>query len=281
MKNVAKNLIIIMISFFTGIEIIGFITSNENVLDVNYRGNYYFENQNKYSAYLVGDSFASTNYLKEGFPIIFEKYFKEKKWNFFDLSIQGSSLADHLEILDSISNINPKLIIYFYNFNDIVSLNKNMLLIDYDNEKFSKNNYPKRIMQKIYYSSNSVKFLKKSLQYISLKTTNKYFPSTPSYLFPKEHVKKKFELKNIFDSIRAENKLILINTPYNAGDKPIKWQQYKVFNDINKKTDYQIIQSVDYINDASFGVSWRNAHPTQEAVNIVANVLLGYIDAME
>ena len=136
-------------------------------------------------------------------------------------------------------------------------------------------------MQKIYYSSNSVKFLKKSLQYISLKTTNKYFPSTPSYLFPKEHVKKKFELKNIFDSIRAENKLILINTPYNAGDKPIKWQQYKVFNDINKKTDYQIIQSVDYINDASFGVSWRNAHPTQEAVNIVANVLLGYIDAME
>ena len=71
-----------MISFFTGIEIIGFITSNENVLDVNYRGNYYFENQNKYSAYLVGDSFASTNYLKEGFPIIFEKYFKEKKWNF-------------------------------------------------------------------------------------------------------------------------------------------------------------------------------------------------------
>ena len=75
--------------------------------------------------------------------------------------------------------------------------------------------------------------------------------------------------------------MILINTPYNAGDKPIKWQQYKVFNDINKKTDYQIIQSVDYINDASFGVSWRNAHPTQEAVNIVANVLLGYIDAME
>ena len=43
---------------------------------------------------------------------------------FLDLSIQGSSLADHLEILDSISNINPKLIIYFYNFNDIVSLNK-------------------------------------------------------------------------------------------------------------------------------------------------------------
>lgn len=280
-KNYLKNFIILLISFFVGIEIIGFIKSGENILNTDYRGNSYFENENQYSAYLVGDSFASTSYLNEGFPIIFEKYFKEKKWNFYDLSLQGTSLSDHKKLLDSLSKINPKLVIYFYNLNDIVSLNKNILLVDYNNEKSSKVNYSKHVLQKIFYSSKSIKLFKKSLQYLSLKITNRYFPSTPSYFFPREHLKKKYELKNIFDSIEAENKLILINTPYNAGDKPKKWEQYQVFNDINKNTDYNILQSVDYINDTSFGVSWRNAHPTQDAVNIISNVLLEHIDAMD
>tara|TARA_B100001093_G_scaffold479610_1_gene508754 strand:+ start:6914 stop:7762 length:849 start_codon:yes stop_codon:yes gene_type:complete len=282
MKNYFKNFIILTISFFAGIEFLGFIQSNENRLNTNYQGNYYFENQNEHSAYLVGDSFASTNYLNEGFPIIFEQYFKDKKWNFYDLSIQGSSISDHKKILDSLSNINPKLIIYFYNFNDIVSLNKKLLLVDYDNEKLSNVNYLKKnTLQRIFYSSKSIKLLKKSLQYLSLKITDRYLPSTPSYLFPIEHVKRKDELKKIFDSIKAENKLILINTPYNAGAKPLKWEQYQVFRNMNKKTDYKIVQSVDYINDASFGVSWRNAHPTQEAVNIIANILLENIDTLE
>ena len=207
----------------------------------------------------MGDSFASTNYLNEGFPIILEEYFKKKKWNFYDLSVPGSSLSDHVKIFDSLSKINPRLVIYFYNFNDIVSLNKNLLLIDYNNEKFYKKNHLKKALQKIYYSLNSVKFFKKLLQYFSLKITDRYLKYTPSSLFPIEHVKRKEELKNIFDSITAKNKLILVNTPNNAGNKPKKWEQYKVLSDINLETDYQIIQSVDYINDSNLGVSWRNA----------------------
>ena len=96
----------------------------------------------------------------KAFLIILEEYFKKKKWNFYDLSVPGSSLSDHVKIFDSLSKINPRLVIYFYNFNDIVSLNKNLLLIDYNNEKFYKKNHLKKLYKKYIILLIRLNFLK-------------------------------------------------------------------------------------------------------------------------
>ena len=68
--------------------------------------------------------------------------------------------------------------------------------------------------------------------------------------------------------------MIFVNTPFNTGERPKEWEQYEVFNSINAISDYKIIQAVDILNDPDYALSWRNGHPNQEAIKIIADTLI-------
>ena len=117
MKNIIFSALLIFISFIFGFELISNLNSKRDLINPNDKGFSYFNKNYKESVYFVGDSYASTNYVEESFPIIFKNYFKSIKNNFFDLSKAGTDLSYHKTLLDSISKNNPKpkLIIYFFN----------------------------------------------------------------------------------------------------------------------------------------------------------------------
>lgn len=279
MIKIIRILLLIFISFVLSFELISYVIPQNNILNVNEKGNSYVNKENNDDVYFVGDSYASTGYVEQSFPILFRDYFKSRSMNFIDLSRPGSELADHKKILDSISNYNPKLIIYFYNISDVVSLNDEILLLnDRRNISLNDNNdEPKKkssnIIKKVYNNSKSVLLFKQALQYLSILLTDRFFPGTPAYAFPRETLKNKKELEEIFNSIKAQNLFILINTPFNTGEIPKKWEQYKVFNEFSLTSDYTLMQSVDILNDSKYGVSWRNGHPNQEAIKIIADTL--------
>jgi hypothetical protein len=278
MKNILKNVVLVFISFVIFFEFVAFISPENNAINVNEKGFTFFDKNINESVYFIGDSYASTNYAEEGYPLIFQNYFQSRGWNFIDLSRAGSELSNHKPILDSIGKLNPKLIVYFYNISDIVSLNDELLILNERNVILGQDDNKKEksfnIIKYAYNKSASLLLFKKCAHHISLILTDRFLPGTPAYFFPKETLKQKRKLKGIFDSIHAQNLLIVVNTPFNTGKKPFEWEQYKVFKDISKKSEYTLIQTVDIVSDSKYSISWRNGHPNQEAIKIIADSLI-------
>jgi len=125
MIRIFKNAFLLLFSFVIGFELINIIKPDDNVINTNDEGFSYVDINNQDNVYFLGDSYASTNYAEFGYPLIFRDYFKSRGFNFIDLSRAGTVLLEHKEILDSISQFNPKLIVYFYNISDINALIKN------------------------------------------------------------------------------------------------------------------------------------------------------------
>ncbi|WP_274475273.1 hypothetical protein [Mangrovimonas aestuarii] len=255
---------------------------------MNDKSHSYFNEKNTKDVYFVGDSYASTNYVKESYPVIFKNYFKSIGWNFTDLSRAGTELNYHKPILDSLSDIKPELIIYYYNISDVVSLNDSILLLNDKNvslqnkvvDKKERGNSLKRIMNRAYNDSETILLLKKIAQYSSLILTDRHLAGTPANKFPMENKRQEKKLKDFFSSITAENVIILINTPFYAGEKVKMWEQYNMFNNMETSDNCFLVQAVDIIDDSKYAVSWRNGHPNQEAIKVIADSLINKIEEL-
>lgn len=288
MKNIILYIFLVLISFTISYELISELNSDKSLLNVDDKGYSYQSHLNNRDVYFIGDSYASTNYVDTPYPRIFRDYFKSKGLNFFDYSKAGTELNTHKIILDSISKKNPEIIIYFYNISDIVSLNNDILLLDSreiemdkisDKSQSNKQTVLKDFLEEIY-KSHTLTLLKETMHYISLKSTGEFFKGSPANRFPKENKLKSNELEKLFDGIKAKNVIILINTPFNSHPLAKKWQHYEVFKDMSANKDYKLFQAVDIIEDPNFSVSWRNGHPNQEAIQIIANQIIGSIDSI-
>ena len=223
---------------------------------------------NKGNVYFLGDSYASTEYVAEPFPNLFKNHFERKGFCFHDFSKAGSNMAYHKMILDSIGKDTPELIIYFYNISDIVDIDiiKPSIL----NRAGSINLNIINLLEK----SKSILFFKKSIQFVSLKATNEFLPGTSAYSFPYLNKEHQHLLHSYFQSIKAKNVVILINTPFNAADKVKNWDHYTVFKKMDFESNYQLIQASDIISNPDYSVSWRNEHPNQEAIKKITNYIL-------
>ncbi|MCG1034794.1 hypothetical protein [Polaribacter sargassicola] len=288
MKKFILNTFLILISFILSFELIANLSSKDNVLRVTtdtFSVSTSSINKNiKDDVYFLGDSYASTAYAKESYPILFRDYFKSRGYNFIDLTKSSTELVDHKIVLDSIGKLNPKFIIYFYNISDIISRTQNLPPITQksvvkNDEKATETN--KIHVKNIIKNSASLLFFKESIQYLSLTFTGKFYPGTTAYNFPKDNLKDKEYLKNYFNSINAENVFIFVNTPFTAGGSPKNWEQYQMFKEFSKDANYHLIQSVDIINDAKYAESFRNSHPNQEAIKIIASTLIKEFDKIK
>lgn len=285
MKKITTQLIIILVGFFISFEFLSELNSSKSRLNINDKGFSYKSELAIGDVYFIGDSYASTNYVDSPYPKIFRDYFESKDLNFFDFSKAGTELNFHKNILDSISLRKPELIIYFYNISDIVSLNSDVLLLDkreieIDNKNIKpKANFNFKDISVVLYESHTVTLVKKTLQYISLKFTGKFLRGTPAYRFPIENELHAKDIEELFDAINAKNVIILINTPFNAHPEVKNWEHYAVFQELSYKKNYILIQAVDIIQDPKYSVSWRNSHPNQEAIQIIANHIIENIDS--
>ncbi len=282
MRNI-QSIFLLAISFFLAFELISFCGKDDIILDVNEIGHNYFDERNMENVYFIGDSYASTNYAKEGFPMLFSQYFAKRKWNFFDLSKAGTELSDHKILLDSVSESNPKLIIYYYNISDIVSIQGGQLkdAANHSKKNKSQQKWTSQILDWFNNKSATVIFIKKAAHHISLLLTDKFLPGTPASEFPRKTEKYKKELEKIFQDIKCQNLIILVNTPYSAGDRPKKWKHYKVFQEIAKNNAFTLIQGIDLIPDSKYAISWQNGHPNQEGIYIIKDTLTKIFDTIQ
>ncbi|WP_405609558.1 hypothetical protein [Polaribacter sp. Asnod1-A03] len=288
MKKIILNTLLILFSFILSFELIAHLSSKDNILRVTNNtfsaSTSSIDNDIKETVYFLGDSYASTGYAKESYPILFRNYFKYRGYNFVDLTKSSSELIDHKIILDSISKLNPKFIIYFYNISDIISRTQNLPPITQKpiNNTSEKSNKTNKIdVKNIITNSASALFFKESIQYLALTFTGRFYPGTTAYNFPKDNLNDKEYLKDYFNSIKAENVFIFVNTPFTAGGNPKNWEQYQMFKEFNKQSDYHLIQSVDIINDSKYAESFRNSHPNQKAIKIIAEELIEEFDKIK
>lgn len=275
-----KSIFLVVASFCIAFEIISFCGNDEIAINVNDEGYSYFDKANSETVFFVGDSYASTNYAEQGYPVLFREYFKSRDWNFVDLSKAGSELSYHKHLLDSINDLNPRLVIYFYNISDIVSLKNGTLqphLPTSKKEKSTKNLF-KQTSDWVANQSATVIFFKKVLHHVSMLLTDEYLPGTPAYKFPRQTVKYREQLGDIFSGIHAENVLVFVNTPFSAGVRPKSWLHYKVFEDLKQGNGYVLIQAVDVVNNPDYAISWRNGHPNQDAIRIISDSLIQVFD---
>lgn len=281
MIKLIKNLSLLIVSFFISFELLSSFSINSNKLIVKENKPLTLTKNYEETIYFIGDSYAKTNYVDEGYPIIFREHFKSNGLNFVDLSKNGSELDKHRKLLDSISRFNPKLIIYYYNIGDVISLeqsapneiskspiltNKSKSLVTSKN----KNNY----LSNLALESSSIGLIKDGIQYLYLTFTDEYSPSSYTYKFPFWNKKHKKEIQKLFNSIKAENIIILITTPFNSGDKPKNWEQYKLFKEMELNSNVFLIQSVDIVDDPKLAVSWRNGHPNQKAIKLISDSII-------
>ncbi|MDB9827950.1 hypothetical protein OAC33_00210 [Flavobacteriaceae bacterium] len=286
MKNIIFQFFLVLISFTISYELISELNSNKSRLNIDDKGFSYQSDLLDRDVYFVGDSYASTNYVDNPYPRIFRDYFKSKGLNFFDYSKAGSELNTHKLILDSISKKKPELIIYFYNISDIVSLNSDILFLDNREIEMDKTSdksisNKKTILKDFLvnaYKSHTLTLMKSSIQYISLKSTSRFYKGSPANRFYKENKMNSNQLEKIFDGIKAENVIILINTPFNSHPLPKKWEHYEVFKEMSYNKDYKLLQAVDIIEDPNFSVSWRNGHPNQKGIQIIADQIIEIVD---
>lgn len=292
MRKKLISIVIVLFSFVIFMELIPTFSPERNVMNVNDAGYSFQGSKNKENVYFIGDSYAATNYVEDGYPTIFRNYFKDRGWNFIDLSVPGSTIIQHKAIIDSIGAYNPKLIIYFYHISNGSRLNKELKAFkeDYNPNQIRnikddslRNKKPKKksVFKEVYDNSATVLFLKKTLQYFSLQVNDEFYPGSPAYRFPKETLKFKDELELYFESIQAENVHILINTQFLAGEKVKQWDHYNVFKGFEGNKEFKITQAVDIVSDPDYSVSWRNGHPNQEAIKIIADSLIKEFDKIK
>lgn len=294
MIKILKYLFLLAISFLLSFELLSTFSINSNMLSINMKEHNVLSEQKKETVYFIGDSFAKTNYVKEGFPEIFKKYFNSIGLNFVDLSENGSELDTHKKTLDSLNIINPKLIIYYYNLGDIIGLkepsrtllNRPHLEVEkstsISNENYNSiGNYKKQNDKSIYkylsdlaLKSKSVGLIKDVIQYTYVFLTDKPSPKSSTYKYSILNKKYSQDIKDLFNSIKSDQVIILITTPFNYGIKPKKWEQYSVFKNMSLNDNILLLQSVDIVNDSKSAVSWRNGHPNQDAIRILSDSIL-------
>ena len=164
--------------------------------------------------------------------------------------------------------------------NDILFLDNREIEMDKINDKSKgkKKTILKDFLVK-FYKSNTLTLLKNALHYISLKSTGEFYKGSPANRFPKENKIYSNHLEKIFDEIKAENVIILINTPFNSHPLAKKWEHYEVFKKMSSNKSYKLLQAVDIIQDPYYSVSWRNGHPNQKGIQIIADQIIKIVDA--
>jgi hypothetical protein len=291
MIKILKYSFLLSISFLISFELLSSFSINSNKLYVNVKEPNVFSESEKETVYLIGDSYAKTSYVNEGYPKIFKKHFNSVGLNFVDLSENGSELDTHKKLLDSLNILKPKLIIYYYNLGDIIGLKKlSQTSINREIETSkavskgsnnSLNSYNKQKDVSIYkylsdlaLKSKSIGLIKDAIQYTYVLLTDKPSPKSSTYKYSLQNKENSQNIKDLFNSIQSEQVIILITTPFNYGIKPKKWEQYSVFKNMILNDNILLIQSVDIVNDPKLAVSWRNGHPNQEAIKILSNSIL-------
>lgn len=281
MINFIKYFSLLSITFLVSFELLSTFSVNSNVITVTENKASGSLATNDQTVFLIGDSYAKTDYVEEGFPVLFQKHFDSIGLNFVDLSKSGSELNVHKKLLDSLSALNPKLIIYYYNMGDVISLEQSEPELTESNKEkditqeksspsFSQN------LSNLAIKSKSMGLIKDAIQYSYLAFTDKPSPGSFSYNFPLWNKKHEKEIQELFNSIKSENVIIFITTPFNCGKKPKTWEQYDLFNNMELNNNVMLIQSVDVLNDPNFSVSWRNGHPNQEGVRMVTDSIIKF-----
>ncbi|MEE9372861.1 MAG: hypothetical protein V3V00_07380 [Saprospiraceae bacterium] len=241
-------------------------------------------------AFLIGDSYAETAYLQKGFPKIFNAYFKNKgNFYFQNLSNSATELDTHMRHFKSLEDIHPEVIIYFYNINDIISLDdklfggekasENRINADGSKKVVQQQSFFKNILSKIRSKSTSVVLLRDVSHAVFMWFTDRPTPGSTIYKLPQSHITYQDELEQIFNSFSniTDRLIIVVNTPMHYGVNTKSWKHYKLLKSFSMPYHVSVINAVDVIGDKKYAVSWRNGHYNQDGVNVLAKNILEYL----
>ncbi|ANW95605.1 hypothetical protein AXE80_04635 [Wenyingzhuangia fucanilytica] len=262
-----KNIFITFLSFVLTFELLSILSLSfpNKIIKPKTIETSFNSDLNTKSVYLVGDSFAG-----HGYPKIFKEYFNAKSMNFYDLSEAGTELDTHRIILDSLNQIKPELIIYFYNIADIVAIDEPILNHQKNKQTENKGSFLNYLRKK----NHTIFLIKQLFHHVFLATTGKPTPGSNSYNIPKENVNHKEELQKIFNSIKSKELIIVVNSSFLYGNNPKNWVHYDMFNKMKLNNNILLLQTVDIVDGPQFSISWRNGHPNDKAIDLISKKII-------
>ncbi|MEL7222439.1 MAG: hypothetical protein AAGJ93_14045 [Bacteroidota bacterium] len=279
MLKLLKYLVLVAVSFVAALELFNVLSFTNNLLQKEEPDTSVQSTPEGEPVVFLGDSYAATVYVKDNYAKQFDDFFSAQGYNFIDLSRPGLSLDETDRRLDSVytqySPAIPKLAIYYYTIVNVMSFERG----SWANGITATRTPPKAEKERKKdfnwkEDSATVLMLKDILHTLSLTFIGKPFPGTLAGKHPALNVKHQENLRQVFNSIQAEQVIVVINTPFNYGPKLRKWEHYEMFKSMELNDNVTLVQTIDIVDDGDHALSWRNGHPNQEAIDKVATKVL-------
>ena len=273
-----RNSLIVFFSFLFFAEIIVFMTvldwTNKQV-----KAEFIHDKHDERSqVFFIGDSYAQTAYLKRGFPVLMQAYCDNAGFAFHDFTMEGTELNTHLSQLQDISSFHPKIIVHFYNINDVISLDTDLFAgrnddihIDKEGKKIKgkKISTLKKSMNIIREKSRTFILLRDISHWIIMHLFDRPAPGSTTFELPASNVRHKDDLRDIFTNTAqsCDELIIVVTSPLQYGASVKTWEHYELFHQMDLPDNVHRIQWSDIIGDAKYALSWRNGHANQAGVD--------------
>ena len=227
----------------------------------------------KQRLFLIGDSFFDAEEFggQESYVPFFSKWLSKKGWEFYNLSLQGTSINDHQLIWKQICDQNYNTYVFSIKVHDINKLA--FFPIENSNDSNNKKNSIDLTLKNFLKKSDVIFLVKDALHQVYMWL--KHIPAPYTHLNqvllnPSEKSLQKLS-KFLSDLDKRKGKVIvLINYPYNFKYDTEKLENLSLFRYFKSLTfeNLTLLQSPLIVNEKGSS-GWRNVHPNSNSMKKV------------
>lgn len=227
--------------------------------------------------FLIGDSFFDAEEYggDESYVPYFSQLSLEENWEFFNLSLAGTSINDHKNIWSEINDDPNNIYVFSIKVHDVEKLNTIDIL---ENDSFRPGGASLK--------SRLITLMSKSeMIYLAKDVLHQFFMWWKSTPAPYTHLHQVIvnppeeslsNLSKFLISLSEKNGFIilLVNYPYNFKYDIKELDQLSIFNFFNNHNypNLKILQS-PLITNKKESVDWRNVHPNSTSMKEVYNLI--------
>lgn len=227
---------------------------------------------------LIGDSFLDAEEYggQQSYIPYFKNLANQKNWDFFNFALAGTSINDHVDLLNQIEDNSNNIYVFSIKVHDVLKLDTNDKKTLPLKEVSKEANLKAKLIQWVS-KSDAVYLLKDLLHHVFI-----YLKNTPA---PYTHLHKSIitppesQLSKLNSLLQKLNKrrgkiIVLVNYPYNFKYNLQSFEEIKLYKYLYKMhfSDLILLHSPMIVNEGE-GVDWRNVHPNSKSMERVFNYI--------
>lgn len=226
--------------------------------------------------FLIGDSFFDAEEYggKESYVPYFSQLSLKKNWDFFNLSLAGTSIENHRQIWNQINDQPNNIYVFSIKVHDVTKLTDISRISAAEKEKTPAEEIqfePIDLLRK----SDVIYLLKDLLHQLFMWFNHTPLPNTHLYksiVEPSDADLDRLAEFLCYLETRKGKVIILVNYPYNFRYKEEKLDQFKLFRFFDELPckKINVLQSPTLVNKKE-SVDWRNVHPNSTSMKAIFN----------